>query len=210
VSQVNLLPPEILQRQRTKRISLAVIAAGVALVLVSVFFYLLQVGDLSSVRRRIDDVQAANTALEGQIGGLQEFAELQLRAQAKGAILTAVYANEVSFAGLLQDMSQAIPADAYLSSLSISITGIVTDTGEAAPTGLVGGMTFGGQGLGTDAAAALITSFDQVDGWVNTFVNGIARQEGLDVVDFTGSVDLTGDVLTKRGQRGAEATPEAA
>ena len=207
MSQVNLLPPEIQLRQRTKKITLGVIAGGVGLVLLIVFYYLLQANNLGNVRHSIDAVEGQNAGLQTEIAGLQEFAQLQLTAQAKDLVVTQVYANEISFSGLLLDMSIVIPSDAYLSSLSVSVTGLAASTGDTTINAdQIGAITFAGQGLGTDAVASIVTSFDRVEGWVNTFVNGFSRQQDSDVEDYTGSVDLTSDLLTKRGKRGAEAT----
>ena len=55
MSQVNLLPPDILEAQRWRRMT-GLVAAGGAVVLGLIFlFYLMQVGTLGNVR---DDVEA--------------------------------------------------------------------------------------------------------------------------------------------------------
>ncbi|MGH2629589.1 MAG: hypothetical protein ACRDHI_03385, partial [Actinomycetota bacterium] len=83
MSQVNLLPPDVLQALRYRRRTAAVALAG-AVLLVAVFgFYLVQTGRLSSVRGEIDDQAATNTSIQASIAEKQKFADLQAEAQAQ-------------------------------------------------------------------------------------------------------------------------------
>jgi Tfp pilus assembly protein PilN len=199
VSQVNLLPPEIRQRQQTRRVTFLVIAGGAIALLLIMFVYLLQVRSLASVNDRVDAQQAINAGLNGQIADLQRFQGLQDEANAKKALLSTVFANEVSLSGALFDVSRVIPSDAYLTSLSISVTPPVAPTPGQTPTGIIGSITFAGQGLDADTVATLLTRLDGVKGWVNPFVTSVTKAGTGSVVAFTGTVDLTTAALTPRG-----------
>ena len=48
---------------------------------------------------------------------MQQYATLQTEAESAQALLTTVYANELSFSGVLLDLSRVIPSDAALTSL---------------------------------------------------------------------------------------------
>jgi Tfp pilus assembly protein PilN len=199
VSQVNLLPPEIRQRQQTRRVTFLVIAGGAIALLLIMFVYLLQARSLASVNDQVDAQQAINAGLNGQIADLQRFQGLQDEANAKKALLSTVFANEVSFSGALFDVSRVIPSDAYLTSLAISITPPVAPAPGQTPTGIIGSITFAGQGLDTDTVATLLTRLDGVKGWVNPFVTSVTKAGTGSVVSFTGTVDLTTAALTPRG-----------
>jgi len=206
VSQVNLLPPEIRQRQQTRRVTFAVLAGGAIALLLIVFFYLLQARELANVNDQIDAQQRFNAGLNAQISDLQRFEVLQQQADAKKQLLSTVFANEVSLSGLLLDMSRVMPSDAYLTSLTITTTPAAAPAPGETPTGIVGSIAFSGQGLDADTVATLLTRLDGVKGWVNPFVTSVARPGTTSVVTFTGTVDLTTDALTPRGRQGAGAS----
>jgi Tfp pilus assembly protein PilN len=206
VSQVNLLPPEIRQRQQTRRVTFAVLAGGAVVLLLIVFFYLLQSRQLANVNDQIDAQRGFNAGLNAQIADLQRFQDLQDQADAKKQLLSTVFANEVSVSGLLLDMSRVMPSDAYLTSLTITTTPAAAPAPGETPTGIVGSIAFAGQGLDADTVATLLTRLDGVKGWVNPFVTSVARPGTASVVTFTGTVDLTTDALTPRGRQGAGAS----
>ena len=59
MGQVNLLPPDILQRQRYRRMTLTVLAAGAIVLALIVAFFLIQVGRLGSVNDILAALRAA-------------------------------------------------------------------------------------------------------------------------------------------------------
>lgn len=214
MTQVNLLPPEILQRQRTKRLTMLVIAGGCGALLLIFLFYLLQVNNLSNVNGEIDAQEAKNAKLASLVADLQQYADLQKEAVAKQVTLTTAMAYEASFSGMLLDLSRIMPADAYLTSLTITITppaSTTTTTTGTAPTPLVGQITFSGTGLGANSVVEMINGLESVRGWVNPFVTTVTREQaGSQVGTFDGSTDLTDAVLTKQGKKGAAIVSGAA
>jgi Tfp pilus assembly protein PilN len=201
VSQVNLLPPDIRQRQQTRRVAFLIAAAGVALLLLVLFVYLLQTQSLNGVNDDIEAQTAKNADLQAQITELQHFADLQDEAAAKQQLLSSVFAYELSFSGAMQDVSSVIPSDAFLTSLTITLNPAGIATGES--TSIVGTIAFSGEGASTETVATLLGRLENVKGWVNPFVSSVARPGLGDNVQFTGTVDLTVDALTQRGKEGA-------
>lgn len=206
MSQVNLLPPDILQAQRYRRATSAVIAAG-ALALLLVFgFYLLQNGRLGSVNDEIEAQNATNASIQGGIAEKQKFADLQARAQEQQQLLDSAYAGEVSFSALLMDFSRVIPSDAYVDNLAIQLTTLTAAPVEGTPTGLIGTMTAGGQAVSIDTLSTFLTRLEQVNGWVNPWMSTVSRSAEVSGYDYSMSVDLTSDVETERGKAGADAS----
>ena len=70
--EVNLLPPEILQRQKVRQMTYAVMGAGAVVILLVVAFYVLQGTRLSGVNSDIDDQNANNQGIQAQISGLAD------------------------------------------------------------------------------------------------------------------------------------------
>ena len=98
------------------------------------------------------------------------------------------------------DFSKVIPPDAYLTSLTITVNPVGT-TPEGQPSSIVGTIAFSGQGASADTVATLLTRLE-MDGWVNPFVTTVSRPGTNEVVQFSGTVDLTVDALTERGAGG--------
>ena len=203
MSQVNLLPPDILQGQRYRRLTLTVLAAGALILALIIIFFLLQVGRLGSVNGDIEAKQKTNAQLQSQIDSLQKYDDLQVQAQQAQSQLDAAYAGEVSFSGMLMDLSRVIPSDAYLDTFTATITGPPASTteGTTTTTPLIGTMTTGGQAIGFDSLSIWLTRLELVQGWVNPWMPTITANPTVpNAFTFTTSVDLTQDVETPRGR----------
>ncbi len=203
MGQVNLLPPDILQGQRYRRLTLTVLAAGAFILALIVVFFLIQVGRLGSVNDKITAEKQTNANLQSQIDSLQKYDDLQVAAQQAQSQLNAAYAGEVSFSGMLMDLSRVIPSDAYLDTFTATITGppAATTGGTTTTTPLIGTMTTGGQAIGFDSLSIWLTRLELVRGWVNPWMPTITANPSVpNAFTFTTSVDLTQDVETPRGR----------
>ena len=198
MSQVNLLPPEILASQRQRRLAGVVALAGVGVIALILAFYVLQRGNLGGVRSDIEQQQQTNEGLQRQIEALREFEELRARAQAKQELLNAVFADEISFSGLLMDVSRVIPSTAALTSMSAASQEPTPSIG--GDTTFLGRIDVAGLALDYDTVASWLTRLERVRGWVNPWVNSIADPE-TGPITYTSGVDLTGAVVTQRGRR---------
>ena len=130
VSQVNLLPPDILQAQRYRRRTAAVAPAG-AVLLVAIFgFYLVQTGRLSSVQRR-DRRPGGHEHVDPGLASPRSSGSPTCRPRRRrsSSCCAAAYAGEVSFSALLMDVSRVIPSDAYLDNLTVQVTEPAAATG---------------------------------------------------------------------------------
>jgi len=207
VSQVNLLPPELRERQAVRRTTSLVVAAGLAALALIGIFYFFQVQRLSQVQSDLEAQQSANARLVSQIASLREFAALQAELAAKEALIDVIFVNEVSWSSALLDVSRVIPDASYLTNLTGQITAtiageVVTEpTGGTPETTLVGNMTFAGVANQTETIATWITRLEQVQGWVNAWVNSAQEDApGSRIYTFSNGLDLTQEAVTERGQ----------
>jgi Tfp pilus assembly protein PilN len=206
VSQVNLLPPDILQLQQRRRLAVLVVAAGVGLLLFLFAFYLFQQQQLSGVNDDIAAQEATNAAVTAQVAGLEEFAVLQEDAQAKEDLLAGAYAGEISFSGLLMDMSRVIPSDAYLTSLTAQANApAVAGTPEAATGSFAGNLQASGVGLDVESLSTFLTRLESVDGWVNPWMTAVSQDTSTGFYTFASGVDMTEAVVTERGKAASNA-----
>lgn len=198
MSQVNLLPPDIRAAQRQRRMAGVVALAGAGVIGLIFVFYVLQLGSLGSVNEDIERAEQNNAGLQRDIEALQQFEEIRSRAQAKQDLLNQVYANEISFSGILMDVSRVIPSDAALTSFSATSQEPTATTGGS--TLLVGRIDVAGLAIDYDTIASWLMRLERIRGWVNPWVTSIADPE-TGPITYASGVDLTTDVVTVRGQQ---------
>jgi Tfp pilus assembly protein PilN len=207
VSLVNLLPLELRERQAVRRTTSLVVGVGLAaLALIGILFFS-QVLRLSQVRSDLEAQQSTNARLASQIASLREFAALQAELAAKEALIDVIFVNEVSWSSVLLDVSRVIPDASYLTNLTGQIVATVAGEVVAEPTGgtpettLVGNMTFAGVANQTETIATCITRLEEVQGWVNAWVNSAEEDApGSRIYTFSNGLDLTQEAVTERGQ----------
>jgi Tfp pilus assembly protein PilN len=207
VSLVNLLPPELRERQAIRRTTSLVVAAGLAALALIGIFYIFQVQRLSQVQSDLEAQQSTNARLVSQIASLREFAPLQAELAAKEALIDVIFVNEVSWSSALLDVSRLIPDASYLTNLTGQIVATVAGEVVAEPTGgtpettLVGNMTFAGVANQTETIATWIARLEEVQGWVNAWVNSAQEDApGSRIYTFSNGLDLTQEAVTERGQ----------
>lgn len=205
MSNVNLLPPEILEGHRSRQIA-ALVGAGAALVIVLIFlFYVLQTQKLGDQNDKVATQQLANNNVQTQIGALQQYATLQAAAQAQQLLLREAYADEVSFSRLLMDVSRVIPSDMDLDSLTLQLTAPAagTATTTTGPTVFVGTLSASGTAASVQSIANWLTRLEQVEGWVNPWTSNASLSDNGLSYTFSSTVDLTDGVVTGRGKGGS-------
>lgn len=202
MSQVNLLPPDILERQSQRRRTYLAIAAALGVLVLILVFYFLQVARLGNVNDEVAAQEVTNQAIQGQINDLADFATLQAAAQESQQELDAAWSGEVSFSGLLMDISRVIPSDMVLDTLSFQLTPADTSGGTTTTTTVpfVGNMAAGGDAASVQTIAAWLTRLESVKGWENPWVSNGALQENGFSYSISSTADLSDAVVTPRGQ----------
>ena len=207
MSQVNLLPPELRERQAIRRTTSLVAAAGLGVLALIGIFYFFQVQRLSQAQSDLEAQQSQNAQLQTEIDSLQEFADLQAELASKEALVGEIFVNEVSWSSALLDVSRVIPDASYLTNLTGQITPTVVGEVATEPTGgtpettLIGNMTFAGVANQTETIASWITRLEEVQGWVNAWVNSAQEDAPFSrIYTFSNGLDLTQEAATARGQ----------
>jgi Tfp pilus assembly protein PilN len=202
--RVNLLPPELYERQRIRRRTFLVVAFGVVVLVAIGAFYALQVIRLGQVEDDIRTQEAENAALRQEIADLQDIAALQLEIRETRDLLAALLADRVLWSGVLRDISLVIPPETWLTGLSGTV-GAAVESEATQPVGpvagLVGQISFTGNAFDHRDVALWLSRLEDVRGFINPWLSTSTKTlvGETEVVEFNSSVDLSEQALARRG-----------
>jgi Tfp pilus assembly protein PilN len=207
MTAINLLPPEVRNRQRTKRHTILVAVAGAAVAGALIFLWVLQGVHLSQVDQEVADQKQTNAQLQVQIDNLHHFAEIRSRLETRKTLLRQTLSGTVEWSGVMHDLSLVMPQRMWLDTMTGTLTASTPGALPAtAPTttggssNLVGSITMDGNAMDKETVALWLTKLETVRGWVNAWLSQ-AQETKLGVtpvVSFNTSVDLT-KAATKNG-----------
>lgn len=207
--RVNLMPPEIAEADRFRRLQLAMGGAVlVSAVVVGGLYYHAHSG-ISAAQSQVSSAQAQQTSLQAKVNSLgsvkQTFAEVQTKQQ----LLQQAMGQEIRWSYVLNDLSLRIPSDVWLTGVQATefTTGIGTPSSSTPVAPLPGATS---SNIGTVSFAGVGFKHDDVATWLDA----IAKEKGFaqpifssstevaigtrGVVDFGSSVVLTDSALSNR------------
>jgi Tfp pilus assembly protein PilN len=199
VTQVNLLPREIRQRQTVRRRTSAIALVGGLVVAAIIGFWFLQGQRLQKLDDQLAAQQASNDAVQTQVTGLQKYADLKSSLDQRKVLLKSALTNTVRWSQVLNEVSKVQPDGMWLSTLTGTASSPSTAVAPVpgAPvtptTGtLIGTIQFSGNSLSTPTIAMWLTRLETVKGWVNPWMSGaqLGDVSGTPVWQFTSSIDL--------------------
>lgn len=209
--RVNLLPPEIEQHRRLRRVQLglgATVAAAVAVV-----------GGLwlmanSSVNAAADDLaaeQRTTSQLRRDVGRYAEVPRVYAQVSADEALLTQAMGKEVRWSYYLNDLSRAMPPNVWLSSITIqqrddgtaaaaASPGAAPGANDVAAAAQLGDVTFQGVAFQHNDVAAWLERLAKQKGFADASFSTSAQAYlgQRKIVNFTSSVKVTQQALSGR------------
>lgn len=209
--RINLLPPEVLERQRARRRTFLTFAGGVIVLILIGAFYFLQILRLSSVEDNIAAQRAVNAQLEGQIAELQDIAALEDEIDRTRLVLSGLLEDRVLWSGVLRDISLVIPGEVWLNGIAgqvgQTVEGTTTTETTAQPagtSGIVGQISFDGFAFDHRDVALWLSRLEDVRGFINPWLSSSAKTliGTTDAVGFTSSVDLSDQAIARRDGSG--------
>jgi Tfp pilus assembly protein PilN len=222
--RVNLLPKEIKEQRLVRRQRGGVAVAFVVLLTLLGLWYVRESQRLTEARQEADRERAVAAGLRAKKTELQPYAALGSQIAAAEQLRAKVYAREIRFSSILQDISAVIPGDVWLTQMSVALK----ETGAAAGAGgnaaaAATALTPGSPGAGSPVASITFTgaSLEHVD--VGSFVRALssgpkrhgsrvylnpyftasqkdAQEGGETTVTFSATVDLSPAAFSGRFQ----------
>lgn len=211
---INLLPPELGERRRVRRQAFLLVMVGLGYLVLLVAFWLFRNLEVGRQRERLEDAQRQASALQVQVDGLKEFADLESLVKERQLTLATVMDRDVAWSRLLIELSMIIPGDSWLSSF-VGTAEAPEQLGEAsqppAPTGQpatsprLGTLTFAGSTFDFPGVAKWISRLQELKSLQTIWVPSAAKSElaGRDIINFTSTADLSAGAASNRYKTGA-------
>ena len=201
--RVNLLPPEIEQERRFRRVQLG-LGAGVLVSLgVAGALFLAANGQVADAEEQLSDSKRQTTRLESQAAEYSQVPLVYSQVEAARAQLELAMGGEIRWSFFLNDLSLKTPGKVWLTTMTVA-------SNAAAPAGTVGTPGYLNPSLGSVTFEGKATKHNDVAAWLDS----LAKQKGYDqpyftdsskeeigeqeVVKFTSQVSITEDALSKR------------
>ncbi len=203
-ARVNLLPEETRRRAGAARMQGLLVFLALVLVAALVGLHYLNRADLEDARERLEVAENEQRIAEEDVAALSSFAELTDRLEETRTVVAETLGQQVTLAGILQDLALVMPADADVSAVSISLESLDADAPASAP---VGSMSMSGESVGDIAPGIerLILELDKVAGFRNVHVSS-ASVDDEDVVAYTLELQLGPENRTNRYRDGVPGT----
>lgn len=196
--RVNLLPPEIGERRRFRRIQYA-LGAGVAGTIALVAFgFVLAAGAVSSAQGELTTASGETTRLQAESAKYADVTTVYARAAAAQSLLTQAMGDEVRYSRLLSDLSLTVPQNVWLTQLTLGQAPVQPAVGSSAAG--VGTLTVTGKGFSHDDVAVWLESLAGQKTLANPYFS--SSSETLigtrKAVEFTSTATLTTGALSGR------------
>lgn len=213
IPRVNLLPAEVAEAERLKRLKV-ILAGGVAAsVAVVGLLFVVAVGQVSTAQSDLDAATAQTAALQAEVTTLAEVPKVYGQVAAAEKQLATAMGDEVRWSFFLSDLSLTIPNDVGLDSLNITQTrtkpavpGQPTAQSEGATSVLgtpgIATITYDGQAATQDDVAAFLDALAKQSTFVDPyFTDATVREDsasGRDVVNFAATTTVTDAAKSNR------------
>jgi Tfp pilus assembly protein PilN len=196
--KVNLLPPEIAEQARFRRVQLGLAGGVLAAVGVVALLYVGASSSLNEANTELTAAQATTTQLQAESAKYADVTAVYAQAAAAEAMLTQAMGEEVRYSQFLNDLSLTVPENVWVKNVAFAQAAVPPALGSTVPG--IGTVTFTGVGFKHDDVAVWLESLAKQKGYVDPYFS--SSTEALvgtrKTVNFTSTVTLTPDALSKR------------
>lgn len=196
--RVNLLPPEIAETARFRRIQYGLGGGLLAAVGVVALLYVGAAGAVSEANTELETANAQGTVLQAETAKFADVTAVYARAAAAQAMLTTAMGEEVRFSQYMNDLSLTVPENVWLKNVTFSQAAAPAAVGSTVPG--IGTVTFTGVGFKHDDVAVWLESLSKQKGYVNPYFTSSTKAllGNRQTVNFTSTVTMTADALSGR------------
>jgi Tfp pilus assembly protein PilN len=193
--RVNLLPPEIEERRRFRRIQYGLGAGLLATVGVVAALYVGAAGSVTDANEELTVAKADGSSLQAEAAQYKDVTAVYTQAAAAQAMLTQAMGQEVRYSELLSDLSLSIPENVWVKNVSFTQAAAPPAVGSTEPG--IGTLTVSGVGFSHEDVAVWLESLVS-DNYSNPYFS--SSTEALigtrKVVNFSSTATLTPKALS--------------
>jgi hypothetical protein len=202
--RVNLLPEATRVRERASRQRLTLAGVGVLFLLGIGLTYWMQLNRVDAALLARDEAREHVNELQAQQDELRAFAELEQRVDEANTALAAAMGDEVSYAGVLQDVAAVTPADMALTDLEVTVVDLAGPDGERTRRSIARVIASGESLLGhAPGVERILLELDKVGAFFDIyFTSSSADPDDPDVSLFTVEIDVAEEAYTNRYRAG--------
>jgi Tfp pilus assembly protein PilN len=207
-ARVNLLPPEIEEERRFRRVQLGLAGAVAASVAAVAVVFLLANGQVSDAEEELSVAQARTTQLESRAAEFSQVPIVYARVDAARAQLELAMGKEIRWSFFLNDLSLKTPNRVWLTSMTVASADPTTAVAAPAVAGGaqpyltpgLGSVNFEGVALKHNDVAAWLDSLAKQKGYAQPYFTDSTKEliDTTEVVKFKSQVSITEDALSKR------------
>lgn len=189
--RVNLLPPEIAQQARVRRVQAGMGGAVLAAVGVVALLYVAASSSVSAAQGDLDAATSRQATLQAETAKYSQVTATYARAAAAQAMLTQAMGEEVRYSQFLNDLSLSVPDSVWIKNLTFTQAPVPAALGSTTPG--IGTVTFSGLGFKHDDVAVWLESLASQKAYVNpTFTSSSEALLGRrKTVNFNSTVTMT-------------------
>jgi Tfp pilus assembly protein PilN len=194
----NLLPVEVMEARRSRRVKRMVVVLLAVFVVLLVGWYGYARVQTELARSELADAKASTERLTKQQDAFAELQQVQRDSAAIQAQLAQLMASDMAWATLMRDLRRAAPANLRLTGITVTLDASRTVGTAANTTGAsrVAFVTITGIGTSKPQIAAYVDALSKVNGVADPFITSVsASEKGL---DFDVKVDVTQALLGGR------------
>ena len=213
LARINLLPPEIEEDRRFRRVQLGLGAGVAASVLAVAGLFVVANNQVGEAQGQLADAKRETGKLESQATAYAQVPLVYSRVEAARAQLELAMGKEIRWSFYLNDLSLKIPNRVWLTNMTFASVEAAPAVGAPAPvpagpgaapanyvTPGVGAVTFEGDAMRHNDVAAWLDSLAKQKGYDQVYFTEATNEEIGDtvVVKFKSQVTITEDALSKR------------
>ncbi len=200
--RVNLLPPEIFEKRRLRRLQTVMAGVVTGAVLVVAAGTVWAHSGVTSAQTDLDAATAQRAALTAQLAKYRDVNQTDAKVSSYETMLRAAMGGEVLWSRYLNDLSLRIPDNVWLTTMSVNAvkTAGAPATAPATTSGVVGNVTFAGTALTHDDVATWLEALAREPGFTDPYFSKSNEGKIGDrvVVNFDSTVKVNDEALSKR------------
>ena len=202
--RVNLLPPEITEAARFRRVQAGLGLGVVAVVGLVGALYVSAAASVSAADDELQTATAQSGELQRQIAGYRDVTAKYAAAAAAEQLLVQAMGSEVRYSRLLDELARAIPEGVWLTGATWAQTAPGAAPGTAGTPGVgsapLGAVTLTGTARTHQDVAVWLETLAEQGGYASPYLQSAAeaRLGTRVVVNFSISVELTPEALSGR------------